>query len=261
MVFREMGNSASPAVLLIHGMLSDADDSLSYGKYLSDEYYVLCPTLDGHGNDGSTLVSGGDEAEKIVSFLEEKGIERLSLLQGCSMGAEVALAVLSECGRRGIYVEKAFFDGGPFFDFSPLFRKFMELVFTSLIARVGKSSSPEELTSHPFVKFVGGKKADAFMPMMSKVVRKKIHYTKSSVRGMVETCYHCILQKLDEDVQRRCMFFFSLEEPARKSRKRLRQAYPKARYMSIKGYPHCGLMINRPQKYADVLRSFMSLSV
>lgn len=259
MIFREAGNEGSPAVLLIHGMLCTAEDSLSYGKYLAEDHFVICPTLDGHGEDKYDLISAHDEAVKIVAYLKEKDINSVSLLQGCSMGAEVALSVLKECERNGITVEKAFFDGGPFFDFHPLFRKFMEAVFTSLISRIEESHDSEVIVSHPFVRFVGGKKADAFRPLMEKVAEGKQHYTQSSVKGMVETCYHCQLPMLDRETQKRCMFFFSREEPARKSRKRLKKAYPDALYTSINGHPHCGLMINKPESYSKMLRSYMML--
>ena len=133
MQFMTMGRKGAPAVLLIHGMLCSGDDPLTFGKYLADGYYVISPTLDGHGDDGSELVSAQQEARNITAYLKDEQITSLALIQGSSMGAEVALAVADECRRKGISVGRCFFDGGPFFDFPSVRRYFMRLVFRHLI--------------------------------------------------------------------------------------------------------------------------------
>ena len=50
------------------------------------------------------------------------------------------------------------------------------------------------------------------------------------------------------------VFFFSDEEPARKSRKRLIKAYPDAEYRDIHGYAHCGFQTAEPEQYAKILK-------
>ena len=133
MQFTTIGSKSAPAVILIHGMLSSGSDPMIFGEHLADEYYVICPTLDGHANDGTELVSAEEEARKITEYLKENDISSLALIQGSSMGAEVALALRDECKRCGIAVEHCFFDGGPFFDFHPIKRFFMKLVFRRLV--------------------------------------------------------------------------------------------------------------------------------
>ena len=44
MTFETMGDRSHPAVLLIHGMLCNAESSKAFGKYLADEYFVIMPT-------------------------------------------------------------------------------------------------------------------------------------------------------------------------------------------------------------------------
>ena len=56
MTFQTLGNRQNPAVMLIHGMISSGADCEPFGRCLADEYYVILPTLDGHGNDGTDLL-------------------------------------------------------------------------------------------------------------------------------------------------------------------------------------------------------------
>lgn len=96
MTFETLGNKKNPTILLIHGTMSSARDCMTFGQYMSDEYYVIMPTLDGHGHDGTDLLEVDQEAEKIIDYLKENNIHSLSLIQGSSMGAEVALEVAAK---------------------------------------------------------------------------------------------------------------------------------------------------------------------
>ena len=260
MQFTTIGNKNAPAVLLIHGMLSCGEDPLIFGRYLAAEYYVISPTLDGHGNDGSELDSAQDEAAKITAYLKENGITTLSLLQGSSMGAEVALAVREECGRCGISVGHCVFDGGPFFDFTPVKRFFMTLVFKRLIKLLDGDPDVvyERLRKNRFVKFIARDKLEDFRPVLTSIAKKRRKFTDRTVRGMVKTCYNCILPRFTKEEQRSFLFFFSVDEPARQSAPRLKKAYPFASYRCIRGYAHCGLQFKKPRRYAEFLKSIIS---
>lgn len=260
MQFTTLGNKNSPAVMLIHGMLSSGNDPLIFGKFLADEYYVISPTLDGHSNDGSELESAEKEAEKICRYLEKRGINELALIQGSSMGAEVALAVRSECKRRGINVGHCFFDGGPFFDFAPIKRAVMIQVFRRLIKLL--DGEPDEvfdrLNKNGFVKFVARDKLEDFRPILISMANNKRTFSSKTIKGMVKTCYNCKLPVLTEEEQKDLVFFFSLEEPARQSKPRLKKAYPYAKYRDVRGYAHCGLQFKRPRTYATLLKEVIA---
>ncbi len=133
MIFYTSGDKQNPAVMLIHGMISSAADCEPFGKYLADGYYVIMPTLDGHGNDGTDLLPLEGEVDKLVGYLKENGITSVAMVQGSSMGAEIALAVIKRLEQENIPVTCGFFDGGPFFHFNPIFRAFMHKKFTSLV--------------------------------------------------------------------------------------------------------------------------------
>ena len=256
MTFETMGNKENPAVILIHGMLMSGEDPLVFGKYLADEYYVISPTLDGHGDDGSELESAKQEARNIVDYLISAKISDIALIQGSSMGAEVVLAVRSECKVRGLNVGHCFFDGGPFFNFNPIKRFFMTLVFRRLtkIFENEPDKAFEKLTKNRFLKFVVKDKMKDVEPLIKKLTEKRRIYSKKTVAGMVKTCYNCLLPEFTKKEQQSFVFFFSLEEPARQSKARLKKAYPYSIYRDIKGYSHCGFQFTRPEAYANTLK-------
>ena len=72
MTFETLGSKSNPAVLLIHGMMCSSKECMPFGKELSDEYYVILPTLDGHGHDGTDLLTVDKEAEKIIKYHKEE---------------------------------------------------------------------------------------------------------------------------------------------------------------------------------------------
>ncbi|MBE5865070.1 MAG: alpha/beta hydrolase [Lachnospiraceae bacterium] len=85
-----LGDKKKPAVLLVHGMFCNADSVKHFAKYLQDEYYVIVPTMSGHYPGSADYISKEKEAEAMLKYLHDNEIEELALLQGTSMGAEVA---------------------------------------------------------------------------------------------------------------------------------------------------------------------------
>ena len=260
MTFETLGNKNNPAILLIHGMMSSARDCMTFGRYMSDEYYVIMPTLDGHGHDGTDLLEVDREAEKIIAYLKENGIQSLSLIQGSSMGGEVALEVRRKAAANNIPAKLCFFDGGPFFDFSHAVRKIMYKRFSKLVKLFDTDdpkSACDNMMNSGLMKFIiKGKTAD-FEPMIRAITTERRSFSDTTVHGMTEICYHCKLPHFTEGEQRRMIFFHSNEEPAKKSRGRIMKAYPLAIFRGINGYGHCGLQIQKPKAYAGLLKKAM----
>ena len=262
MTFETLGDKSNPSVLLIHGMMCSSNECMPFGKEMADEYYVIMPTLDGHGHDGTDLLPVQKEVEKIIAYLKEQHIDYLALIQGTSMGAEVALEVKRQADLNGIRNNICFFDGGPFFHFTPWFRAIMRKRFKSL-AKILDTDDPEEalanMMKNKFIKFIIKDKIKQSEGIIRSLVSDRKTFSDKTIDNMVDTCYKCDLPEFSKETQERLIFCFGSEEPARKSRKRLLKAYPHAQYIDLEGYTHCGLQGEDPAKYARMLKEKCSV--
>lgn len=256
MIIETLGNRNNPAILIVPGMFCTGSACKLFAKYLEDSYYVILPTLDGH-HKGTEYTSKEDAAKNVLSYLKENNIKRLALLQGTSMGAEVAMEIRRQ---SDIQIDKCLFDGGPFFKFPKWFRKIMENKFRGM-AKILNNNSPQEATekflNNSFIKWLMGKETDVYKKMISIIADNDNTFTEFTTKNFVETCYNFILPDFSEDEQKSFLFFFSKKEPARRSKKRLEKKYPHALFEDIEGYGHGGFQIAEPKKYAELLRNYI----
>ncbi|MCW5877114.1 MAG: alpha/beta fold hydrolase [Anaerolineales bacterium] len=96
MKFRHFGDPKSPAIVLLHG------GGLSWWAWqpvadaLRAEYHVVLPVIDGHGEDGdATFLSIEDSAAKLIAYIDAELGGEVLLLGGLSLGAQIAVEVLS----------------------------------------------------------------------------------------------------------------------------------------------------------------------
>lgn len=66
MKFHEFGNKNNPAVMLIHGGGNSWWNWLRQARALSKNYFVILPTLDGHGEEYAVpYISTEDSADRL----------------------------------------------------------------------------------------------------------------------------------------------------------------------------------------------------
>lgn len=257
MIFETLGDKSKPAILLIHGMFCSGSSCKLFAKYLENDYYIILPTLDGHYNNSPDYISKEEEAGKILDYLRKNGIQRIALLQGTSMGAEVAMEIKRQSNIR---IDKCFFDGGPFFDFPKWFKKIMEKKFKGM-ANVLSSDDPQkaadDMMNNVFVKWLAGKDTDKYKKILADMTQAKKSFSDTTVKNVTETCYAFKLPDFDTETQKSFLFFFSSDEPAHMSKKRLVKKYGNANFKDIKDYGHAGFQMAEPKKYAELLHSYI----
>ena len=258
MKVKTLGSREKPAILMIPGMFCTGDMPEKVARFLEKDYFIILPTLDGHHAEEPVYHNKQTDGQKIVSWLHENRIEKLALLQGTSMGAEVAL----ETARQlDIPVGRYLFDGGPFFRFPRFFRALMATKFMSYMKAVKgkeKDQAVRELMKDPFVKRLGGDSLDSYRDMMGGFCEVGQWIEKDSVRRIADTCYQCDLPDFASETAMRFVFLFSENEPARKSENRLKKKYPEAVYKITKGYGHGGFQAEDPEKYAAMMAELIS---
>ena len=110
MLFQTYGDRRNPAVLFFHAMGVTGASSEPIARYLQDRYFCILPTSTVYC-EGQKYVSKLDEVRQVEDFLHRQGVERLAMVVASSIGADLAMAFLTQ---TKLPVEHAFFDGGQF---------------------------------------------------------------------------------------------------------------------------------------------------
>ena len=110
MLFQTYGDRRNPAVLFFHAMGVTGASSEPIARCLQDRYFCILPTSTVYC-EGQKYVSKLDEIRQVEDFLHRQGVERLAMVVASSIGADLAMAFLTQ---TKLPVEHAFFDGGQF---------------------------------------------------------------------------------------------------------------------------------------------------
>ncbi|MGP3956598.1 alpha/beta fold hydrolase [Nonomuraea sp. 3N208] len=90
LVYREEGDPAAPALLLIHGRTANHNDWNGITQHFAARYHVLVPDLRGHGaSDHPGAYALPDLAQDIAGLLDHVKVERATVI-GHSLGGIVA---------------------------------------------------------------------------------------------------------------------------------------------------------------------------
>ena len=109
MKFHEFGDKNLPSILLIHGGGSSWWNYLRQARILSHKYYVILPTLNGHGEEyQKDYISTEDSAQEILNYVRQNCGGKLFAVGGVSLGGQIAMELLS---LDSDIAEKAIIDG------------------------------------------------------------------------------------------------------------------------------------------------------
>ena len=244
MLFETMGDRSNPAVLFFHAMGVTGRSSEPVAKYLTDHYFCILPTATVYCT-GQRYVSKADEVRQVEAFLQKQGITRLALVVASSLGADLAMAFLTQ---TKLSVEHVFFDGGQFAQIGKCTRRiltpFMYLAIKSLYWSKGGT-----------LKKIMWCDDDEIKPYF-------IEAGKALTYGNLRRQISDSLEKkpfppLPEELQRHTHFAFGSIEDHFKYRENVRKAYPYGNYPVFEGCDHMQKQIRDPKGFAEMLRAVM----
>lgn len=97
MIFKEFGNKNNKAIIFLHG------GGLSWWTWepqieaLKNNYFVVAPIIDGHGEDGdNTFVSIQKSAKNVINYIKENCNRKVFAICGLSLGAQILVEILSK---------------------------------------------------------------------------------------------------------------------------------------------------------------------
>jgi pimeloyl-ACP methyl ester carboxylesterase len=93
LAYQTYGNPNNSPVLLLHGYLESGEIWKPLADLLSEDFYVICPDIPGHGDSGviSRVHRMDDMAEAMAALLDSLDIKKVHLA-GHSMGGYVVMA-------------------------------------------------------------------------------------------------------------------------------------------------------------------------
>lgn len=110
MLFETYGDRKNPTVLFFHAMGVTGASSSPVAEHLQDQYFCILPTSTVYC-PGQRYRGKADEVRQVEDFLRVQGVERLALVVASSIGADLALAFVTQ---TKLEVRHVFFDGGQF---------------------------------------------------------------------------------------------------------------------------------------------------
>ena len=240
MKFKTLGDRNHPAVLFFHAMGVTGESSEPVAKYLQDRYFCILPTATVYCK-GQKYVSKADEVRQVEDYLKSQGVERLELVVASSIGADLAMAFLTQ---TKLPVEHAFFDGGQFAQIGKGMRRimtpFLYLAIKSLYWSKGGT-----------LKKILWCDDDSIKPYF---IAAGENLTYTNLRWQIsDSLENKPLPSLPEALQRHSYFEFGSIEDHFKYRQAVMNAYPCGHYPVFEGYEHMQYQIRDPKGFAEML--------
>lgn len=240
MLFQTYGDRRNPAVLFFHAMGVTGASSEPIARYLQDRYFCILPTST-VCCEGQKYVSKLDEIRQVEDFLHRQGVERLAMVVASSIGADLAMAFLTQ---TKLPVEHAFFDGGQFAQIGKGTRRIMTpfLYFTIKSLYWSKGGT---------LKKILWCYDDSIKPYFI-AAGENLTYTNLR-RQMADSLEDKPFLPLPEKLQEHTYFEFGSKEEHFKYRQAVMEAYSCGHYPVFEGYNHMQYQIRDPKGFAEML--------
>ena len=221
MVFKTTGNKSNSVILFFHAMGVTGESSMPVAKKMAEKYYCIMPTSTVYCS-GQRYQSKRDEIQQIVRFLGNHGIKEIELIVASSIGADLAMAFLTEIK---IPVKHVFFDGGQF-------------------AQIGKT-----------LKRIMWCDDDKIKPYFIEA-GKNLTYGNLR-RQLTDSLEDKPFSELSEELQKHTFWEFGSIEEHFKYRNAVMQTYIYGNFPVFEGFNHMQYQIQNPEGFARMLETII----
>ena len=254
MKFHEFGDKNLPSILLIHGGGSSWWNYLRQARILSEEYRVILPTLNGHGEEYQLdYVSTEDSALEILDYIKANCGGKLLAIGGVSLGGQIAMELLSLDSE---IAEKAIIDGSLCIP-QPRLSK-ISIFLVSLFGKLmfSKSSCKFQLSL-----------MNKFYPQLAYPDEIKNYYMEDLPRTPIKTLVtiyktymgHYKLNSRISKSKAQVLYIYGKKELkcVKESARLFQQLHPDTILYEAKGYNHGYLSAYLPQEWIKLVVPFL----
>lgn len=221
MVFKTTGNKSNSVILFFHAMGVTGESSMPVAEKMAEKYYCIMPTSTVYCS-GQRYQSKRDEIQQIVRFLWNHGIKEIELIVASSIGADLAMAFLTEIK---IPVKHVFFDGGQF-------------------AQIGKT-----------LKRIMWCDDDKIKPYFIEA-GKNLTYGNLR-RQLTDSLEDKPFSELSEELQKHTFWEFGSIEEHFKYRNAVMQTYIYGNFPVFEGFNHMQYQIQNPEGFSRMLETII----
>lgn len=244
MVFKTTGNKSNPVILFFHAMGVTGESSMPVAEKLAEKFYCVMPTSTVYCT-GQKYRSKSDEVQQIIRFLSNNGINEIELVVASSIGADLAMAFLT---NAKIPVKHVFFDGGQFAQIGKATRKimvpFLYLAIKSLYWSKGKT-----------LKKIMWCDDEKIKPYFIEA-GKRLTYGNLR-RQLMDSLEDKPFPKLPVELQKHTFWEFGSIEDHFKYRNAVMQAYTCGNFPIFNGFNHMQYQILDPAGFAKMLETII----
>ena len=246
MRYVEYSNQNPETVILLHGGGLSWWNYRDAAQYLSEQYHVVLPILDGHADSDAPFTSIEDNTARIIAHIDEHFGGKVLAVGGLSLGGQIAVEMLAQ---------------------SPAICSFA-LIESALV-------KPMKLT-HALIKPTFGisyglikqkwfaKMQAAYLGIPQKLFddyyRDTCKITKEDMIAFLQSNSAYSIKPALRDAQAKVHIVFGSKEQSsiRTSGKLLNRMIPDSTLESLPGYNHGDLSLNHPEQYAQILLTLIS---
>ena len=254
MKFHEFGDKNLPSILLIHGGGSSWWNYLRQARILSEEYRVILPTLNGHGEEYQLdYVSTEDSALEILDYIKANCGGKVFAIGGVSLGGQIAMELLSLDSE---IAEKTIIDGSLCIP-QPRLAK-ISIFLVSLFGKLmfSKSSCKFQLSL-----------MNKFYPQLAYPDEIKNYYMEDLPRTPIKTLVtiyktymgHYKLNSRISKSKAQVLYIYGKKELkcVKESARLFQQLHPDTILYEAKGYNHGYLSAYLPQEWIKLVVPFL----
>ena len=242
------GGQESPTVLIIHPMLSSASSmKATLCDHMGPGLRFLVPDLSSHGDEASApYVSAAEEAASIHEWLASRGLSRLSLGFGASLGGVILFELLR---YPDLSFDRLFIEGVSFYSGGPVAQVGGAVLSRVMVAKHRKAARDPEAGARKLARLYGEQAARAMSSSFAAM-------SEESIRAIVRDCSHVSLPPLSPTTQRRSTFAYGdKDSDLRLARRVIPRLYPEAELRIWPGSGHCERMSRDSVAYGATLRN------
>jgi pimeloyl-ACP methyl ester carboxylesterase len=249
MKFYEYGDRQLPTIMLIHGGGNSSWMFEKQALQLQKEYCVILPVLDGHGEEKAiTYSSTQEQANKIISYLDEKCGGHLFAIGGASLGAQIAMEVLS---RRPDFIDKAILESG----ICTPKPRLAKMVCNKWMMKAMAISYNMKWMVRWSCRQYGWPEE-----MLEQFIKDAKALSFESNRNLYQTYLNYQIPESLSETKTKILLLYGSKEKGMMKKDVLEAAklIPGSIVEELIGYNHCGFSLGNPLGYAEKLKSFLN---